>query len=476
MMMIMEQQATTKLSRTGRESINGLNLASPHAMHRALSCFQTQATSLTLVGPSQSTQLLQAAVSRAWLRRISFSRARTYASGAASTSHGTVSEPIANRGGRGVIKSQTKFTQRHSTEAGLDHDPRTNPVKPAIPTVDEAFSVPSGSEAVDKDVTLAYDTKSPVVLADPSPALSQYTKLSSTLSLPPPISPQMLSECLLLASYSKPPPDVEALVRYHDSYPQFHSLESYNISIKFAISHGQYAVATRLFDDMTKGGIRFDSTTYKLLVQLHAQQSSNLGQETSNKPILRRRSTSLMKMLSVIRDSGPEIEPEVFLRQILSCLRPMFCGWEVHPKVVKTALHSLVHRNLYSAATELANAYFSILPAGIDEETNAECMEMVHLLMSVDTKRGIPSFYANQKLLVALLRTHSSLQPSSDTFLLLLSSLRRAKKSSTVAFEVMASFRHRWGDRVFDDRVKQHILNLAEKEGRLDIAEKIRNQ
>ncbi|EKM83222.1 hypothetical protein AGABI1DRAFT_111677 [Agaricus bisporus var. burnettii JB137-S8] len=183
-----------------------------------------------------------------------------------------------------------------------------------------------------------------------------------------------------------------------------------------------------------------------------------------------------MKMLSVIRDSGPEIEPEVFLRQILSCLRPMFCGWEVHPKVVKTALHSLVHRNLYSAATELANAYFSILPAGIDEETNAECMEMVHLLMSVDTKRGIPSFYANQKLLVALLRTHSSLQPSPDTFLLLLSSLRRAKKSSTVAFEVMASFRHRWGDRVFDDRVKQHILNLAEKEGRLDIAEKIRNQ
>jgi hypothetical protein len=373
---------------------------------------------------------------------------------------------------------QDKTARRHPSETKIDHDLGSNPADLATPAANEtsADSLASGSRAPEQGIPLAYDTKAlPANLPDLGPTHSPNSTTSTILSLPFALSHQMFYDNLLFASSSKPSPDVEELINYHDSRPDFHSPETYNICIDFAINHEQYNAANRLFDNMTKAEIYFDSTTCQLLVRLHARQYSDSALDASDRPILRKGSTSVMKMLSVIRDSDPESEPEEFLRHILDCLRPVFSGWEVHPKVVKAALYSLVKKDLTPAAAELASTYFSSLPKDIDEETKDQCLDMIHLLLNINPRGGLSALSANHKLLIALLKTHPSFQPSPKTLFLLLSPLKRTKKPGSMAMRVMQSFRKTWGDGVVDDRVRLRVLKFAKKEGRLEIVEKMRS-
>jgi hypothetical protein len=110
----------------------------------------------------------------------------------------------------------------------------------------------------------------------------------------------------------------------------------------------------------------------------------------------------------------------------------------------------------------------------IDEETKRLCLDMIHLLLSINSKGGTIAFVENRRLLVSLLKRHRSLQPTSQTLFLLLAPLKTARHRGTVAMKAIESFRKSWGNETVDDRVRGRVMKLAQKEGRIDIVKKMK--
>lgn len=353
------------------------------------------------------------------------------------------------------------------------------------------------------------------------PALIPQAPIST--SLPTPTSKQTLYHNLLLSLSLKPLPRFPALIDYHDSYPKFRSTQSYNLLIELSIRHAQFGVTRWLLDAMIQDKIPRDSTTHKLSIrwlvrtgnweQAWTQVSGLTPDEALDKPLrnglspittqvpwylwLELLSTTKRGALRYTRDvrwsidedgksvrlprlditGDPAPGTKAYLRRqrLLACLHPVLesgaKGRKARPSLIKGAVYAILRDGRASAAAELVKTFFSMLPAKISDETAAQCLDIIHLLLSADTKNGLASMYANRRLLVSLLEMHPSFKPSSTTLYLILSPLKKAKKCGTVAFNVMKAFRKSWGAGVVDSRVRRRVGTLALKEGRMDIAQ-----
>jgi hypothetical protein len=178
--------------------------------------------------------------------------------------------------------------------------------------------------------------------------------------------------------------------------------------------------------------------------------------------------------LEIIKDPAPGTEACLRRQRLLACVQPIMKPntW-ISPNIVKAFIYPVVRSGRTAEAVEMAKTYFSSLPVKINMEHAAQCLDIIHLLLSADTRNGLLSVFDNQRLLLSLLKTHASLKPSPKTLHLFLAPVKRVKKSGTVAFHIFKAFEKSWGPKVVDVNVRQRVFRLAKKEGRKDIMQKM---
>ncbi|KXN83845.1 hypothetical protein AN958_00924 [Leucoagaricus sp. SymC.cos] len=334
----------------------------------------------------------------------------------------------------------------------------------------------------------------------------------------------MLSSNLCHSLTFKNLPTLPALIDYHDSYPQYRSTDSYNFLIELSIRHAQFGTTHWLLDAMIHDRLPRDLTTRILEVRwlvrtgkwetawtrvtglrpedaLDKPLRNGLPSPTITVPCemwkellgttkrgaIRRRSGvrrdpdkesndhDHFPPLEIVDDPAVGTKAYVRRRHLLGCLRPTFTSSKklVRPKLVNAAVSHSLRNGEGFAAEALAHSYLSQLPSKVRDETAAQCMDIIHTLLKADIKCGLKSFRANQGRLMSLLTTHPSLKPSSTTLRLILLPLQSVFKSGTIANDVAGRFQKHWGDQIIDNSVKSLIVKLAEKEGRMDIVEKM---
>jgi len=159
-------------------------------------------------------------------------------------------------------------------------------------------------------------------------------------------------------------------------------------------------------------------------------------------------------------------------QKLLSCIHPTFGSGDkstkVRPQLVKYAVSWMLSNGKRTEAEVLVKLYLSQMPSDLREETVAQCMDIIHTLLSKD-----PEFNANHKLLLQLLKVHPSLKPSSTTLRLILVPLKKFTKCGTIALRVMKEFQKRWGNGIVDSSVRSKVANLAEKQGSRNIMKRM---
>ncbi len=357
----------------------------------------------------------------------------------------------------------------------------------------------------------------------PPPPPLKPTWAPRTQSLPTPTSQLTLYDNLRFSLSLKPLPRFPVLVDYHDSYPEFRSTKSYNFLIELSIRHAQFGITNWLFDAMNRDKIRRDSMTRKLSLRWfvrtgrweHAwmQATASTPDEVLYKPLrnglppniiripwyhwvellftckrgaLRRTrnyrwdineegNPERLPTLEIIKDPSPGTEAYTRRRRLLACLQPMLkynATWKtLRTNLIRGAIYALLRDGRASEAAELVKMYFLMLPLEVSDETVAQCMSIIHLLLSADTGNGLTSMFAKRRLLLSLIKIHPSLKPTSTSLFQILAPLRGAKKSGTVAFKVMKAFQKSWGKEMVDTRVRRRVGSLAQKEGRMDIVQ-----
>jgi len=165
---------------------------------------------------------------------------------------------------------------------------------------------------------------------------------------------------------------------------------------------------------------------------------------------------------------------EAYLRRqkLLSCINPTFGSddksTEVRPQLVKYAVSWMLSNGRRTEAEVLVKTFLSQLPPYLREETVAQCMDIIHILLSKN-----PEFNANHKLLLQLVKLHPSLKPSPTTLRLILAPLKKLTKCGIIALRVMKDFKKRWGDQIVDSSVRSKVANLAEKQGSKNIMKRM---
>ncbi|KAF9455113.1 hypothetical protein P691DRAFT_780429 [Macrolepiota fuliginosa MF-IS2] len=358
------------------------------------------------------------------------------------------------------------------------------------------------------------------------PALFPQAPISPPL--PTPTSQKTLCDNLRLSLNLKPLPKLPALIDYHDSYPKFRSTQSYNLLIELSIRHAQFGIACWLFDAIVQDQIPRDSTTRKLSIrylvrtgdweQAWKQATGLTPDEVLDKPLRNGSSPMTIRMpwymwmellftakrgasrrtrgirsdtdeagniirlpkLEIVSDPAPGTKAYLRRQQLLACIQPVLGsgpkGPKVRPGLIKGAVYAIIRDGRTPVAVKLVKTYFSLLPEKISDETAAQCLDIIHSLLSVDTEGGTTSMFANRRLLMSLLEMHPSLEPSPATLSLLLAPLKKAKECGIVAYTVMTQFKALWGDDIIDSRVRRRVGVLAKKEGRIDIVKKMFRQ
>ncbi|EKM83526.1 hypothetical protein AGABI1DRAFT_88490 [Agaricus bisporus var. burnettii JB137-S8] len=344
----------------------------------------------------------------------------------------------------------------------------------------------------------------------------------SSYFLPVPTSHKMLINNIRRTIQFKPRLNPPILIDYHEAYPQFQSTKSYNYLIDMAIRHTHFGTAQWLFDAMIHAGIPRNRLTRRLHVRwlvrtgrweqawtlatgLTPEEALDKPLRNGSAPLITKISCGLWEellhtpkrsafrqtkalrgskyevrtnasapLLEIIKDPTPGTEAYLRRQHLLACVQPVIkldkSPW-MNPKVIKASIYSIVRDGRIAAATEVAKTYFSSLPADVNNKHLNQCLDIIHLLLSGNVENGTSSLVANRRLLLSLLKTHPSLKPSSKTLWLLLAPLKRAKKSGTIAFNVVKAFKESWGREIVDPFVRRRVINLAKKEGRKDIVQ-----
>ncbi|KAF5337105.1 hypothetical protein D9611_003133 [Ephemerocybe angulata] len=468
---------------------------------------------------------LQAAASRAWLRRVSTSAPTTTGVKAKEPYHDVYTSPQI------PVKDSPLTSQENSSE------PSTSHIAPAIappsaqsgpkpwsyqsPTPDrQSSSVEFHPESSNEHARLGRANALPP-LSETSPT----TRPSSAVNFPHTAQKpsrttswrlrpnEFVQELTRLAHYARPNPTLPTIIDYHNQHPELHSARSYNIVIALSLQHSAFSTCRSLFLAMRASRIERNVETWKLEIRYlvdiglwdtawaRAQEyhHEHRSDRTDGDPVplfiwlelfgTPRRgvspSSTRSKPVEPSRENGASPSRDPFLLsaedsrlwnrrvsllfdaapKVLSDFR------QVQPYVVRKVVTFLLRLGYRENALTLTQGYLRSMPSIIESRAAQVCTDIVNLHVSFgSTKKGLAKWKESEALLQSLLDLNSSLRPNSDTLFLLLSPLRHAKKCGTMARTIALSFGAKWGDELVDHRVKRRVVTLALKQGRHDIA------
>jgi hypothetical protein len=302
--------------------------------------------------------------------------------------------------------------------------------------------------------------------------------------LPVPTTSAALRQNLLyLLSYHPASPlPLQRLVSYHRFYPYLQSTKSYNLLIGLALRHAAFGTAEHLLNSMRTQGIRADLETRKLrtrsLIRLSRWEEAweeatrGMGKNGGGMPL-----PIWMEFLGTAKRGVQESSdrpPNYSARFAL--LMNHFPDLtdremaEIPHRMVYLVVQMFLRMNEKETALAFTKSYLKRLPSEMDDKLTRTCLNIIHLHVIFERRRGLAAHHATRKTTNTLLAICPCLRPSSTTLLLLLSHLKRAKQCGTIANRFVRNFKKRWGPRMEDRRVRRRVACLALKEGRVDIA------
>jgi hypothetical protein len=322
------------------------------------------------------------------------------------------------------------------------------------PTVRDALTVPE-----------------PFVLTTPTSRISLYENL------------------LYLVNTHKPTATLPSLVDYHRRYSDWHSTRSYNLLLDLSIRHRQYGVTEHLFRSLRLECIPFNVETHKLVVRCLVQQNMwddawgyvhtlFSGDERGTIPfaIWLEFCRLPKKRRKLSKGEGPKATREEQFELLHNCSPTDIPPLSTTPPFAVFCMVDLMLRlGRQETAMALTEAYLKALPRSLTSRSVVNCLRIIHSHLALcKAKSGLPRFYAARQILISFLQLHPALKPNARTLCLLFKALQRAKRCGTVAWKQLAKFKNDWGPQVENRCVLRRVSQLALKEGRLDITQKIR--
>ena len=321
---------------------------------------------------------------------------------------------------------------------------------------------------------------------------------SSFSLLPKPTSARSLYHNILhILRTRKPGASLAALVDYHLLFPDHHSTKSYNLLISLSIHHRAYGITESLFTAMQHYSIQNNIETYQLHVRWFIYQGfwdrawSYIMQSMKKFPggtipfpiwlefchtrkgrtiILDDTFNSHKKMVQKVSEPSSLFSAR---RKVMNTNRPLSIPalQDTPPAAIRNIVQLMVKAKLRRQALKLTEDYFKALPLELNRRMNHRCLDIVkvHLAFNGTGKTGLARFNVAKTLLFSLLSSNPSLRPTSDTLIYVLSTLKKAKRCGTRAWNFVSLCKEKWGPEVEDRRVQRHLSKWALKEGRMDI-------
>ena len=320
----------------------------------------------------------------------------------------------------------------------------------------------------------------------------------SFLCLPIPTGTRVLYHNLLhILKTRKPRPTLAALVDYHLLYPKYQSTRSYNLLISLSIHHRAFGITWSLLSAMQRQSIPNNIETYQLHVRWFVYQGfwdrawSYVMQLMKKFPggtvpfpiwlefchtrkgrfiILEDEFNSENKTVHKLHEPSSLFSAR---RKVMNTMKPLLIPAlkDTPPVAIRNIVQLMVKAGLKHQALKLTKDYFKALPLELDGRKNHRCLDIVkvHLVFNGTGKKGVPRFNVAKTLLFSLLLSNPSLRPTSDTLMFILSTLGRARRCGTIAWNFLSLCKDKWGLEVEDRRVQRRVLKWALKEGRMDI-------
>ncbi|KAG6879765.1 hypothetical protein C0992_012085 [Termitomyces sp. T32_za158] len=320
---------------------------------------------------------------------------------------------------------------------------------------------------------------------------------------------------LLRLLHRDPPASLPVLLDYHDLHPDFRSTSSYNLLISLAIRTASYGIARRLLRAMRIDKVRGNLETWRLRVRWLVQ--SGMWNKAWNESMyMLSRTDSMtkeaddfgfkvsdalplsiwMEFFRTLKYGTTRVRPRKRTQDSTSLVpndessdlysaryhtlmnnRPTVIPRDLSktpPKVVYNAVWTLLHVGQADKAVSFFKRYLTCLPRSLTTSWYNTCLDILHLLIAKgSSQKGLRRLYETRRMMVSLLSVYPTLRPTSTTLFLLLAPLRRAKRCGTVAANVLRAFKSDYGKRTEDRRVRRRVANLALKEGRMDIVDKM---
>lgn len=338
-------------------------------------------------------------------------------------------------------------------------------------------------------------------------------------------SSSLYQNLLRLLRTRHPPSSLPVLLDYHDLHPGLRSTRSYNLLISLAIRTACYGTVRWLLHSMRLDNVRGNLETWNLRVRWLVQSGmwdkawresmdmlsrrnamKDEGDKTAAKvsetlPLsiwmqffrtlkygttrVRRR-----KRQAVHSDAqnptplgsmapSPDEPSDLYSERYHTLMnnRPTLIPHDLSktpPKVVYHTVWIMLHAGQADKALSFVKTYLTRLPKPLSMSRYGTCLDILHILIAKwSSQRGLRRLYETRRMMVSLLSIYPALRPTSTTLFLLLAPLYHAKRCGTVAANVMRAFKSQYGYRTEDRRVRRRVANLALKEGRTDIVNKM---
>ncbi|KAG6885862.1 hypothetical protein C0993_008825 [Termitomyces sp. T159_Od127] len=306
------------------------------------------------------------------------------------------------------------------------------------------------------------------------------------------------------------PSPFPVLLDYHDLHPGLRSTRSYNLLISLAVRMACYGTVRLLLRSMRVDNIPGNFETWQLRVRWLVQsgmwdkawkecmempprtnttkdEEGDVDSKVSNKlPLhiwmeffrtLKYGTTRIRRKKQHPMGSDESSDLYSARYNTLMNFQPTLIPRDLSktpPKVVYNAVWAMLHVGRADQALSFVKNYLACLPRSLNVSRYRICLEILHLLVAKwSSQRGLRRLYETRRMMVSLLSIYPTITPTSTTLYLLLAPLYRAKRCGTVAANILRAFKSDYGSRTEDRRVRRRVANLALKEGRMDIVDKM---
>ncbi|KAH8102555.1 hypothetical protein BXZ70DRAFT_789561 [Cristinia sonorae] len=343
-------------------------------------------------------------------------------------------------------------------------------------------------------------------------------------SMRPATSPRSHFRNLLVMQYHQiPSPSIHDLVAYHDTYPSFRSVMSFNLLLELAIRISHFNLASRLFTQMEEQGLVGNLDTRKLRARhfirrgqwefawrremdtvgpmplavwmeffgtplpfghgarrVGGEEEDALDGTPSNsrqadKPTARTAESHSAEIPDREGTKYMDITTNLARFDLLMHNLPRLEAHqrkEATPRVARCIISLLLRSGQFELAEKITMDFFGNLQV-VSRKDISKCLDIMHLHLGQERLKGREEYVRLSRLFRRMIGAHSSFRPTAHTLCLLLRPLKDAMHGGTVAWRVVERFRKKWGNGVVDERVRRRVASLARKEGRMDLVERV---